>query len=42
MTSAAATPLSLAAARIADAMTRGVICCRPDTPLREVAAIMAR
>jgi CBS domain-containing protein len=23
-------------------MTHGVICCRPDTPLREVAAIMVR
>jgi CBS domain-containing protein len=27
--------------QVEDAMTRGVICCRPDTPLREVAAIMA-
>lgn len=42
MTAIAATPLSLAAACVADAMTHGVICCRPDTPLREVAATMAR
>lgn len=42
MTDTAATPLTLATARVADSMTRGVICCRPDTPLREVAALMAR
>lgn len=42
MTATAATPLSLAATRVADVMTHGVICCRPDTPLREVAAVMAR
>jgi CBS domain-containing protein len=41
-TAATHTPRTLAATRVADVMTRGVICCRPDTPLREVAAIMAR
>lgn len=38
---ATATSRSLATARVADVMTVGVICCSPDTPLREVAAIMA-
>lgn len=42
MTDTVATPVSLAAAYVADSMTHGVICCRPDTPLREVAAIMTR
>ena len=43
MTAPAATaPRPLAAMRVGDAMTLGVISCRPDTPLREVAAIMAR
>ena len=42
MTAIAATIPSLAATRVADAMTNGVICCRPDTPLREVAATMTR
>jgi CBS domain-containing protein len=33
--------LSFTTARVADAMTTGVISCPPDTPLRTVAAIMA-
>jgi CBS domain-containing protein len=37
-----ATNGSLSSARVAGSMTRGVICCRPETPLREVAAIMAQ
>jgi CBS domain-containing protein len=37
-----ATTDSLSAARVGSSMTRGVICCRPETPLREVAAIMTR
>ena len=41
MTAIAATR-SLVTARVAEAMTPGVICCSPDTPLRHVAAIMAR
>lgn len=35
-------PLPLAAATVAEAMTVGVITCSPETPLREVARIMAR
>jgi CBS domain-containing protein len=42
MTASAAIPHTLATARVVDSMTRGVICCRPDTPLREVAALMVR
>ncbi len=34
-------PIALAAARVADAMSVGVINCSPDTPLREVARLMA-
>lgn len=41
MTAIAVTPRSLETARVSDAMTPGVICCSPETPLREVAAIMA-
>jgi CBS domain-containing protein len=36
-----APPLSLAASRVADAMTTGLISCTPDTPLRDVGGIMA-
>ena len=42
MTPTAAASPSLAAARVTEVMTHGVISCRPDTALREVAAIMAR
>jgi CBS domain-containing protein len=28
--------------QVADAMTLGIVTCAPDTPLREVAALMAR
>jgi CBS domain-containing protein len=35
-------PVTLAAATVADAMTVGVINCTPETPLSEVARIMAR
>ena len=38
----AATPRPLASVSVADAMTHGVIHCRPDTGLREVAAILAQ
>lgn len=34
--------LSLAASRVADAMTSGLISCTPDTPLRAVGRIMAQ
>src|SRR3954447_3442940 len=36
------TPITLATATVADAMTVGVINCAPDTPLSEVARMMAR
>jgi CBS domain-containing protein len=45
MTSPAAnshTPITLTTATVADAMTVGVINCTPDTPLSEVARMMAR
>ena len=35
-------PVTLASAKVADAMTVGVINCTPETPLSEVARIMAR
>ena len=35
-------PVTLASATVADAMTVGVINCTPETPLSEVARIMAR
>jgi CBS domain-containing protein len=35
-------PVTLATATVADAMTVGVINCTPETPLSEVARIMAR
>jgi CBS domain-containing protein len=42
-TSTTQTPsLDFATARVADAMTTGVISCSPETPLRSVARIMAR
>lgn len=40
-TSLIGTGTPLARNRVSDAMTRNLICCSPDTPLREVAAIMA-
>jgi CBS domain-containing protein len=45
MTNPASTPhtaITLATATVADAMTVGVINCAPDTPLSEVARMMAR
>jgi CBS domain-containing protein len=35
-------PLRFANARVADAMTAGLISCAPDTPLRAVAELMTR
>ena len=34
-------PVPFDAARVGDAMSRGVICCAPETPLRVVARMMA-
>ena len=40
--STAHAPLTLASAKVADAMTIGVINCTPETPLSEVARLMAK